>query len=407
MRASATGNRESGVYEIRVKGHLHDRWADRFEGLDFTHEDDGTTVLKGPISDQAALHGVLNRIRDLGLPIISLQSVSAGKKGSNRMKAIVYHEYGSPDVLRLEEVERPTPKDNEVLIRIHAAAVSTAEMAARKGDPFIARLAFGLLRPSKPVLGSEFAGEIESTGKDVTRFSVGEQVFAATGADCGGHAEYICLPEDGALARKPSNMTFEEAAAVCEGGLTALPFLRDNGKVERGQRVLINGASGAVGTSAVQIARYFGAHVIGVCSTTNVELVKSLGADEVIDYTREDFTRTGQTYDVIFDAAGKSSFSRCRGSLTPGGIYLTTVPTLAIIPQMLWTSKIGRKRAIIAFTGLRAAKEKAKDLVVLRELCEAGKLKPVIGGRYRLEQTAEAHRHVESGHKRGHVVITA
>jgi NADPH:quinone reductase-like Zn-dependent oxidoreductase len=323
------------------------------------------------------------------------------------MKAIVYHEYGSPDVLRLEEVERPTAKDNEVLIRVHAAVVSTAETIARKGDPFIARLATGLIGPKKTVLGSEFAGEIEAIGKDVKRFSVGDQVFASSGASLGAHAEYICLPEDGAMATKPVNMTYEEAAAVSEGGLTALPFLRDKGKIERGQTVLINGASGAVGTSAVQLTKYFGAVVTGVCSTTNVELVRSLGADEVIDYTREDFTGTDETYDIIFDAVGKSSFSRCRGALKPGGIYLTTVPTPAIVWQMLWTSKVGGKRAVFAATGLRPAKEKAKDLLFLKELCEAGALKPVIDRRYPMEQAADAHRYVETGHKKGHVVITA
>lgn len=399
-----TDNDKPLLYEIRIKGHLHDRWAHRFEGLAFTHESDGTTVLHGPLVDQAALHGVLNVLRDLGIPIISFECVGPDKKGS-RMKAIVYHKYGSPDVLQLDQLERPTPKDDEVLIRIRAAAISTSEMAARKGDPFIARLAFGLTRPNKMILGSEFAGEIEATGKDVEHFRVGDEVFAATGADCGAYAEYICLPEDGALARKPSNMTFEEAAGVCEGGLTALPFLRDGGRIADGQKVLINGASGAVGTSAVQLAKYFGAEVTGVCSTPNLELVKSLGADKVIDYTLEDFTRTGQTYDIVFDAAGKSSFSRCKGSLKQGGIYLATIPTLAIMSSMLWTSRIGSKRAIIAFTGLRPAKEKAEDLLFLKKLCEEGKLKPVIDRRYPLAQTAEAHRYVETGHKQGHVVI--
>jgi NADPH:quinone reductase-like Zn-dependent oxidoreductase len=241
----------------------------------------------------------------------------------------------------------------------------------------------------------------------VKGFRVGDQVFASSGASLGAHAEYICLPEDGAMATKPVNMTFEEAAAVSEGGLTALPFLRDKGKIERGQTVLINGASGAVGTSAVQLAKYFGAVVTGVCSTTNVELVRSLGADEVIDYTREDFTGSGRAYDIIFDAVGKNSFLRCRGALKPGGIYLTTVPTPAIALQMLWTSRVGSKRAVFAATGLRPAKEKAKDLLFLKELCEAEALKPVIDRRYPMEQAADAHRYVETGHKKGHVVITA
>ena len=322
------------------------------------------------------------------------------------MKAIVYHTYGSPDVLRLEEVATPTPRDNEVLIRVHAAAVTTTDCAARKGKPFLARLAFGPIRPKKPILGTEFAGEIAAVGRDVTRFSVGDQVFAASGTGFGAHAEYICVPEDGALARKPANLTLEEAAAVCEGGLTALPFLRDSGKIQSGRRVLINGASGAVGTAAVQLAKHFGAEVTGVCGARNVDLVRSLGADEVIDYTTQDFTRIGQTYDVIFDAVGKSSFRRCRRSLKQGGRYLTTVPTLAILPQMAWTSKVGSKRAMITFTGLRPPGEKAKDLRFLAELVEAGELRPVIDRRYPLEQIAEAHGYVDTGHKRGSVVMT-
>ena len=322
------------------------------------------------------------------------------------MKAIVYQKYGSPDVLELKEVTKPAPKDNEVLIRIHATVATTAELAGRKGDPFIVRFFTGLRRPKKTILGSEFAGEIEAAGKDVKRFREGDQVFAASGTGFGAYAEYKCLPEEGALASKPANMTYEEAAAVCEGGLTALPFLRDAGKIQRGQKVLINGASGAVGTSAVQLAKYFGAEVTGVCSTTNVELVKSLGVDKIIDYTKEDFTKSGQTYDILFDTVGKSSFSRCKGSLKQRGIYLTTVPSLAIMLQMLWTSKIGSKKAMIAFTGLRPASEKTKDLLFLKELVEAGKIKSVIDRRYPLEQIAEAHRYVETGHKKGNVVIT-
>jgi NADPH:quinone reductase-like Zn-dependent oxidoreductase len=323
------------------------------------------------------------------------------------MKAIVFERYGPPDVLELREVEKPTPRDNEVLVRIHAAVVSTAEMVARKGDPFIARFATGLIRPKSKILGSELAGEIEAAGKDVKRFREGDQVFAATGTGFGAHAAYICIPEDGALETKPDNMTFEEAAAVCEGGLTALPFLRDNGRLESGHKVLINGASGAVGTSAVQLARYFGAEVTGVCSSTNLELVRSLGASKVIDYTQEDFTKADTTYDIVFDAVGKSSFSRCRGLLKQRGTFLTTVPTLAIVLQMLWTAKVGSKRAIFAATGLRSAMEKAKDLLFLKDLCEAGKFNPVIDRSYALEQAVEAHRYVETGHKKGHVIITS
>jgi len=322
------------------------------------------------------------------------------------MKVIICTKYGSPDVLQLKEVEKPTPKDNEVLIRIFAAIVSPSDCVFRKGEPFIARFFSGLIRPKNSIPGEMLAGEIEAVGKDVKLFKKGDQVFGSTGMSLGAYAEYICLPEEGVLTIKPANLTYEDAATVCDGALTALPFLRDKGNIQSGQKVLINGASGSVGTAAVQLAKYYGAEVTGVCSTTNLELVKSLGADKVIDYTKEDFTQSGETYDVIFDAVGKSLFTRCKSSLTQRGVYLTTVPTLVIMLQMLWTSKIGSKRAIIAFTGLRPAREKTKDLIFLKELVEVGKIKPVIDRLYPLEQIVEAHRYVETGHKKGNVVIT-
>ncbi|MBA7525992.1 alcohol dehydrogenase [subsurface metagenome] len=322
------------------------------------------------------------------------------------MKVIICTKYGSPDVLQLKEVEKPTPKDNEVLIRIFAAIVSPSDCVFRKGEPFIARFFSGLIRPKNSIPGEMLAGEIEAVGKDVKLFKKGDQVFGSTGMSLGAYAEYICLPEEGVLTIKPANLTYEDAATVCDGALTALPFLRDKGNIQSGQKVLINGASGSVGTAAVQLAKYLGAEVTGVCSTASLELVKSLGADKVIDYTKEDFTQSGETYDVIFDAVSKSLFTRCKSSLTQRGVYLATVPTLAIMLQMLWTSKIGSKRAIIAFTGLRPAREKTKDLIFLKELVEAGKIKSVIDRRYPLEQTAEAHRYVDKGHKKGNVIIT-
>lgn len=321
------------------------------------------------------------------------------------MKAIVYTNYGSPDVLQLREVEKPVPGTNEIIVKICATTVSSEDCTFRKGKPFVARLATGLVKPAHPTLGSYLAGTIVATGKDVKRFKEGDQVFGATGADFGAHAEFICLPEQGALAPKPTNLNFAEAVAVCAGGLTALPFLRDTGKIQPGQKVLINGASGSVGTSAVQLAKYFGAEVSGVCSTANLELVKSLGADEVIDYTQRDFTRSDNVYDLIFDTVGKSSFSQCKRVLKSTGTYLLTVLTLPILLQMLWTSRIGSKKAMITFTGLRPDKVKSSDLMFLKQLAEEDKIKPVIDRVYSLEQAVDAHRYVDTGHKKGNVVI--
>jgi NADPH:quinone reductase-like Zn-dependent oxidoreductase len=315
------------------------------------------------------------------------------------MKAIVYTKFGTPDVLHLQEVKKPTPKANEVLIKIYATTVVKEDSDMRASPGFN-----GLLKPRNPILGQELAGEIESIGRDVTRFKPGDQVF---GFDTfGAYAEYKCMPESGALAIKPANISYEEAASVPNGALTALPFLRDKGAIQSGQTVLIYGASGSVGAAAVQLARYYRAEVTGVCSTTNLEWVKSLGADQVIDYTQEDFTENGKTYDIIFDTVGKRSFSECRGSLKDEGIYLATVPTPVIMLQALWTARSGSKKVKFAAAGLRPAREKIKDLVFITELIEAGKIKAVIDRRYPLEHVGEAHRYVEKGHKKGNVVIT-
>ncbi len=320
------------------------------------------------------------------------------------MKAAVYRSYGTPDVVRVEEAPTPVPRDNEVLVRIHAATVGAADSAGRQGAPFFARFYFGLRRPKFPVLGSEFAGVVQAVGPAVTRFAVGDEVFGVTGPQFGAHAEYVCLPETEAVATKPAELSFVEAAALVDA--TALSFLRDRAKLQKGQTILINGASGSVGSAAIQIARNFGAIITAVCSGANDELVRDLGADKVIDYAIEDFTHSGQTYDVIFDAAGKSSFGRCRGCLSPGGIYLTTVPSLAILFQTLWTKRFGDKRAAISFTGLRPARERANDLRFIQELVAARQLVAVVDSTYPLERIADAYRRVDPGHKRGNVVVT-
>ena len=321
------------------------------------------------------------------------------------MKAVVYEKYGSPDVLELKEIAKPTPRDNEVLIKVHATTVTVADIRSRsftvpRSVWLPARIALGFRKPKKAILGMELAGEIESAGKDVKLFKKGDQVFAATLISFGAYAGYKCLPEDAAISIKPSNITYEEAAALPIGARTALHYLR-KANIQPGQKVLVYGASGSVGTYAVQLARYFGAEVTGVCSTANLALVKSLGADKVIDYTVEDFSTKDETYDVIFEAVDKSSFSACMRSLKKDGIYLNvTVPLPGI--RMLWTQLTSGKKLILG----QNSPEKAEALIFLKELVEAGKIKVVIDRCYPLEQIVEAHRYVDKGHKKGNVVIT-
>jgi len=323
------------------------------------------------------------------------------------MKAIVYTEYGPADVLNLQEVRKPTPGDNEVLIKVFAATVTTGDCNAR-GFTFVPpgfgplpRLMFGLKKPKIAILGTELAGEVEAVGDAVTMFKKGDQVFGIGSDRFGAYAEYTCRPEKGALAIKPSNLSYGEAATLPFGAGTALYFLRDMAKIKHGQKVLVNGASGGVGVYAVQLARYYEAEVTGVCSTPNLELVKSLGADKVIDYTREDFTQNGETYDGIVDTVvGRTSFSRCKNSLKPKGLYLAVAGGLQEGVQMLWTSITGGKKVIFG-----SPAECKEDLVFIKELVEAGMLKPVVDRSYPLEQTAEAHRYVDLGHKKGGVVI--
>jgi NADPH:quinone reductase-like Zn-dependent oxidoreductase len=324
------------------------------------------------------------------------------------LKAILHTQYGPPDLLQLKEIETPSPKDNELLIAIHATTVSTGDCNIRnftfvtRSMLPIAKLMFGIGKPWKArILGTELAGEVKRVGKNVTRFKTGDRVIASTGAAGGGHAEYACLPEIGAVATKPDSLSWEQAVALPFGANTALYFLRDLGKIRAGQDLLIIGASGAIGSAGVQLAKHFGARVTGVCSGPNVELVRSLGADSVIDYTREDFTKSGNTYDLIFDVVGATTFDHCQGSLKPNGVFLQNIMELSDIARMLWTSITGGKKIKggVAFGNMA-------NMGLISALAEAGTIRPVIDRSYPLERIAEAFQYVEQGHKKGNVVIT-
>jgi len=323
------------------------------------------------------------------------------------VRAVVYDRYGPPDVLHLEEVERPVPKEDEILVKIRAAAVTRADCATREANrrsglavSLISRSISGISRPKQRILGSELAGEVEAVGVAVTEFAVGDQVFGTSGFRFGAYAEFICMRESGRVAHKPAGMSFEEAAAVCDGGLNALWCLRQ-GDLRTGQRILLYGASGAIGTAGVQLAKYFEADVTAVCSTKNIELVKSLGADKVIDYTHEDFTKNGQTYDVIFDAVGKLSFMRCRGSLQRGGRYLATdgLRNLVLAP---WTSRFGNKKVVFSIP----PRYTKKDVLLLKDLIEGQRYRAVIDRSYPFADVVEATRYVETERKTGNVVLT-
>ena len=322
------------------------------------------------------------------------------------MKAIVYTKYGPPEVIELKEVEKPTPKDNEVLVKVHAASVNPLDWHALRGTPFMFRLmGGGLLKPKNKILGADVAGRVEAVGRNVKQFQPGDEIFGDLyWCGSGGFAEYVSVPEN-ALALKPASTTFEEAAAVPQAAFTALHGLRDKGQVQPGQKVLINGASGGVGVFAVQIAKSFGAEVTGVCSTRNLDMVRSIGADQVIDYTQEDFTQNGQRYDLILDNVGNRSISDSKHALSPKGIYVLVGFSMSLMFQVMflgpWISMTGSKKMGILFP-----KENKKDLVFMKELLEAGKVVPVIDRRYPLSEVAEAIRYLEEGHARGKVVIT-
>lgn len=321
------------------------------------------------------------------------------------MKAITYETYGESEVLTLQEVEKPAPKMDEVLIKVYATTVTSADIMMRKGKPVIGRLYLGLKKPIRPILGFEFAGEIVSIGQNVTLFKVGDKVFGGT-TTLGCYAEYVCVSEKDVLTTIPDNVSFEEAAPVSGSAITVLNFLKGIAKIQPNQKVLINGASGGVGTYAVQIAKYLGAEVTAVCSTSNMDMVKTLGADKVIDYTNEDFTQNGVAYDVIFDTVSKRTFSECKNALAPNGIYLPIVIDITLFLQMIWTSIVGGKQVKSSSTGLLPTKVRLNYLKEIKELLKTGKIKTVTDKSYPLSQMATAHAYVEKGHKKGNLVIS-
>ena len=321
------------------------------------------------------------------------------------MKTVQHTQYGSHQVLKIEEVEKPSPKANEILVKIRAASITRADTMMRRGSPYIGRLMLGLTRPKHTGLGTGFAGEVEAIGPEVTQFQVGDAVFGESIFGSGTNAEYVCVPDDGVIAKTPDNLSHEEVCSSCDGPMTSLNFLRDVGQLVPGQQVLIIGASGSLGSAAVQIAKHLGAEVTGVCSGSNAELVKSLGADRVIDYTRQDFRKQEHRYDIIFDTIGNQSYCECRQSLKSDGVYMTPVFSLGNVLTMLITGIFSRKKAKFSATGMRPTNELKGMLGELKTLFESNKLKSVIDRRYRLEETADAHAYIDQGHKKGNVVM--
>jgi NADPH:quinone reductase-like Zn-dependent oxidoreductase len=327
----------------------------------------------------------------------------------NSMKAVVYTQYGPPEVLQIKDVPKPEPKKNEVLVKIHATTVNRTDTGFRQPEYIIVRLVGGLFKPKKTIQGSEFAGEIEAVGKDVNSFKIGDEVFGLSTYDFGTHAEYVCIKETGSIAIKPENLTYTEAAAICDGAFLAFNYIRKI-NFEKKPHILVNGASGSIGTACVQLAKYYGAHVTAVCNTKNLELIKSIGADELIDYTREDFTKSGKFYDVVLDAVGKSSFFKCKRIMKPGAIYFSTElgylsqnVFLGLFTPLLSKLPGGTDRKKVLFP---IPTDRKEDIEFFKELVEAGKYKPVIDRVYPLEQIIEATKYVETGEKTGNVVIS-
>lgn len=321
------------------------------------------------------------------------------------MKAIVCTRYGPPEVLELREVEKPSPQKKEILVRIRASSVTAADTMMRKGTPFYGRFFLGLTKPKNPIPGTGFAGVIEELGDDVQRFRIGDRVFGETGINFGANAEYLCISEEAGVMATPSILSDEEAAPICDGALTSYSFLKDIAGIQNGWMVLVNGASGSLGSAAVQIANHFGAEVTAICGPSNQEWVRTLGADQVIDYTKDDFRKTGKRFNIVFDTVGKSSFSECKSLLTDNGVYLSPVLNLSILFQMLTTSFFGSKKAKFSATGLRPVKDLRVLLEELVALFEEGEIKTVIDRRFSLEEAVSAHRYVDAGHKKGNVVL--
>lgn len=321
------------------------------------------------------------------------------------MKAVICTGYGAPESLEIQEVVKPTPKEKQVLVKVIATSVTAADAMMRQGTPFFARFFLGFKKPKNPIPGTGFAGVVEATGTEVTQFKIGDEVFGETAVDFSAHAEYICVSEEGVILMKPPSISFEEAAPLCDGALTSFNFLKEIGQIKEGQRVLINGASGSLGTAAVQLAKYYGAHVTAVCSGKNEELVRSLGADDVIDYKKTDFTKTNERYDLIYDSIGKSSFSKCRNILTKEGQYLSPVLSLGVLFQMLWTSIFGTKKVRFAATGLLPKAKLRTFLIEVVDIIKKEQLRSHIDRRFALNQVVEAHHFVDTGRKRGNIVL--
>jgi len=321
------------------------------------------------------------------------------------MKTIITTKYGSPDVLKVTESVKPIPKEDEILIKIKASSVTAADSMMRKGKPYYGRLFIGLTKPKNPVPGTGFAGIIEAIGKGVKSFKIGEEVFGEIVLGPGTNCEYVCVPENGVVLSKPSNISFEEAAPVCDGALTSMSFLKDIGNVQPGQKILINGASGSLGSAAVQLAKEFGAEVTGVCSTSNIDLVKEFGADYVIDYTKIDFTKESKHYDIIYDTIGTLSFSNCKKTLTSEGLFMSPVLGMPLLFQMIKTGISGRKKAKFSATGLRPVPELNILFKQLKELLKNGTIKTHIDKTYPLEEISKAHQYVDSGRKKGNIVL--